>query len=142
VADAAAARLSSAASSLAGDREALAEDVRAHIVGIATAAILGVATGERAPRGIELAEVAAAPLAGLPTHLVAMRTVAARSVPALGAGPYRLYVSGDGLRLIVSWTERGALRYRETTADGWSDVIAPVVPNGVDPDALLRARVQ
>lgn len=126
---------------LADDPEGLADEVRAHIIGVGARALFGIATGERVSRRLEILEVPSGAGDGLANHLVAVRVVTTAEVPTLGPAPYRLYVSGEGERVLVSWREAGQLRFRVSSDAGWSDVVAPTVPPGIDVDGLLRARV-
>lgn len=134
--------LAAAGTRLANDRAALAADLRAHLVGGGAGALFGIDAGQRTPPRVEVVELAASVASALPTHLVAVRRVTSRPLPALGPGPHDLFVSPDGERAIVRWFENGAVRYRETTPNGWTTVIAPEVPRGVDVDELLRARLR
>jgi hypothetical protein len=134
--------LAAAGTRLAHDRAALAGELRAHLVGGGAGVIFGLESGSRAPSRVEVVELGGRAASGLPTHLVAVRRVTSRALPAVGPGPYRLFVSPDGERAILAWREDGALRYRETAGDGWTEVMAPEVPAGVDADELLRARLR
>lgn len=55
-------------------------------------------------------------------HLLELTPVATRSAPQVGSGPVEMFVSPNGQSAIVSWSLGDRLLYRESQADGWSEV--------------------
>lgn len=56
------------------------------------------------------------------SNLLQLRVTASLPAPQVGTDGVSVFVSQNGGNSLVSWTETGGLLYRESTAQGWSDV--------------------
>lgn len=125
--------------------EQLAGEVRAHIIGAGAESYLAPRLGAGAgAAGLRLVELGASPGSGLPSNLIAFRAVRTRELPDVGPGPVDLQLAPDGENALVTWRRDGLLYYRETTPDGWTEILQPTLPRllGEDPERLLADRLR
>jgi hypothetical protein len=59
-----------------------------------------------------------------PGHALALHTAVDLPVPDTGNAVPSVYTSTHGDSLIVSWEQDDKILYRESTADGWTDVLS------------------
>ena len=144
LADQAVARILNATGLAALDLRWLADDVRSHIIGAGAEALLANRLDPGKPTSIRLIELPSSPDSGLPSHLIALRAVTARPLPAVDSNDVTVHVSATGEGVLVTWWDGRRLHYRESDGDGWTDVRDPNLPRGLgeDPERLLTERLR
>ncbi len=108
-----------------GDLDALAGAARAHIIGLGSGFSgdgLQPTVAEGAQDAV-LEEIASAELDG-PAHLFSFRVASSRAVPRIAATAQTvaLFSSPDGSAVMIAWALAERVRYRESGAQGWSEV--------------------
>jgi len=79
------------------------------------------------------------------SHALWLRLVADRPAPEAGDGPTWIFLSEDGRKALVSWEEKGALLYRESTPEAWTEVHRIELEGLIDAaraEQILRQRVR
>ncbi len=131
-----------------GSVVSLAEHARGHMIEIGARVFGegGLAGGDAATvsRVLEIRAPAVGGVEGRPHH-VWLRLVNERRAPGVGAGPIWIFLAEDGRRAVVSWSETGALRYRESRDAGWTAARRIALEGPIDAaraEQILRQRVR
>ncbi len=110
-----------------GQVRRLADAIRAQIVDFG-ADTLGGRGGRQQNAAYRIAEVMATPTAeptvDEPGHALALRTAVDLPVPDTGDSVPSVYTSARGDSLLVAWEQGGKILYRESTEEGWTDVLS------------------
>ncbi|MEP7009636.1 MAG: hypothetical protein ABJC13_04870 [Acidobacteriota bacterium] len=110
-----------------GQVRRLADAIRSQIIEIGADA-LGGRGGRQQNLAYRIAEVMATPTAEPavenPGHALALHTAVDLPVPDTGDAVPSIYTSTHGDSLIVSWLQDDKILYRESTANGWTDVLS------------------
>ncbi len=112
----------------------IADDIRAQIVVIGSRIGQG---GVANPRESEIIEVGQTAIGGGPYHYYQISVVSDRPAPEVG-GPAELMLSESGQDLIVTWEADGAVYYRESEGDGWSETHAIELNEDLDRETVYR----
>jgi hypothetical protein len=131
-----------AASDPAVPIEEAADLARGRMLDEGVALRLGTAS-QGAPHVLELARGDAV---GSTSHLLEVRPPVRRALPESLAAevPARIVLSPTGTEAALAWDEGDAVRYQETTADGWSEVQSLTLDGALDLDqafTLLEHRL-
>jgi|SRR5215213_4276007 len=107
----------------AGDYTGLADDVSAYVTRSATNLLENGRLGEEAnaPQILRLAESVDEEV-GAPRLQV--RRVFSRPAPRTAAAPTTIFASKDGKAILVAWDTVSQIRYRESSPEGWGEVLA------------------
>jgi len=107
----------------AGNYTGLADDVSAYVTRSATNLLENGRLGEEAnaPQILRLAESVDEEV-GAPRLQV--RRVFSRPAPRTAAAPTTIFASKDGKAILVAWDTVSQIRYRETSPEGWGEVLA------------------
>lgn len=110
----------------AGNYTGLADDVSAYVTRSATNLLENGRLGEEAdtPQILRLAESEDDEL-GAPRLQV--RSVFSRPAPRTAAAPTTVFASKDGKAVLVAWDTVSQIRYRETSPEGWGEVLAVAI---------------
>jgi len=108
----------------AGDYAGLADEVSTYVTQAATTFLENGRLGEgtTAPEILRLAADGDSDELGAPRLQV--RGVFNRTAPRTAAAPTTIYASEDGKAVLVAWDSVNQIRYRESSAEGWGDVLA------------------
>ncbi len=110
-----------------GQIRRLADAIRAQIIDLG-ADTFGGRGGRQQNAAYRIAEVMATPTAeptvAEPGHAFALRTAVDLPVPDTGDAVPSVYTSARGDSLLVAWEQEGKILYRESTEDGWTDVLS------------------
>ncbi len=110
-----------------GQVRRLADAIRAQIIDLG-ADTLGGRGGRQQTAAYRIAEVMATPTAeptvDEPGHALALRTAVDLPVPDTGDAVPSVYTSARGDSLLVAWEQNGKVFYRESTEDGWTEVLS------------------
>ncbi len=71
-----------------------------------------------------MATATAEPTVDKPGHALALHTTLDLPIPDTGDAVPSIYTSTHGDSVIVSWSQGDKILYRESTADGWTDVLS------------------
>lgn len=116
-----------------GDLSSLADAVRAHLIELGARMDRGRLARTSAGVRAHLIEIGYRSTGGsAPHNQIEMRIASQRLAPETGSGPTAIYLSRSGEDALVAWQDDQTIRYRETTASGWSDV--QTLPLGPDDD--------
>lgn len=110
-----------------GQVRRLADTIRAQIVDFGAGA-LGGRGGRQQNLVYRITEVMATPTAeptvDKPGHALAVHTAVDLPIPDTGDAVPNIYTSAHGDSLLVSWEDDDKILYRESTEDGWTDVLS------------------
>lgn len=110
-----------------GQIRRLGDAVRTQIIDIGAGGI-GGRGGRQQNMTYRIAEVMATPTAepsvDKPGHAISLRTAADLPIPNTGDVRPSVYTSAFGDSLIISWEQGEKILYRESTEDGWTDVLS------------------
>ncbi len=112
---------------LPGQVRRLADAIRSQIIDLG-AGVLGGRGGRQQNLVYRITEVMATPNAeptvDNPGHALALRTAVDLPVPDTGSAVPSVFTSAHGDSLLVSWEQDDKILYRESTEDGWTDVLS------------------
>lgn len=112
---------------LPGQVRRLADAIRSQIIDIGAGAF-GGRGGRQQNLVYRITEVMASPTAeptvDQPGHALSLHTAVDLPVPDTGDAVPSVYTSAHGDSLLVSWEQDDKILYRESTADGWTDVLS------------------
>jgi len=110
-----------------GQIRRLGDAIRAQIIEIGADA-LGGRGGRQQNLAYRITEVMATPTAepsvAEPGHALAVHNAADLPVPDTGDAVPSVYTSSHGDSLLVSWEQDDKILYRESTVDGWTDILS------------------
>ena len=122
--------------------ESLSEEIGAHLVDIGAKAF-GSGGMERIYDSSRFSLLTLNALgSGLGVHLVRLYVVASFPAPETGEGHTSVFLSSTGESSLVCWESPSALHYRETEAEGWSEVHTILLDGGLDRTAVEQALIQ
>ena len=111
----------------AGQIRRLADAARAQIIDLGASAI-GGRGGRHQNLAQQITEVMASPTAeptvDKPGHALFVATVTNLPIPETGTAVPNVYTSAKGDSLLVSWEQDDKIQYRESTEDGWTEVLS------------------
>jgi hypothetical protein len=103
--------------------EGLADHVSTYVTQAATTLLENGRLGET-PDTPEILRLAASGSDEIGAPRVQLRGVFNRPAPRTAAAPTTIFASEDGKTLLIAWDTVNQVRYRESSADGWGDVLA------------------
>ncbi len=128
-----------------GQVRRLADATRAQIIEIG-ADTFGGRGGRQQNLTYQMVEVLASPTAeptvAAPGHVLSVHTAASLPVPDTGDAVPNVYASTHGDSLIVSWRQGDKILYRESTDDGWTDVLSIALGPNMTPEQAEQILAQ
>lgn len=103
--------------------EGLADDVSTYVTQAATTLLENGRLGE-SPDSPEILRLAASGSDEIGAPRLQLRGVFNRPAPRTAAAPTTTFAAEDGKTILIAWDTVNQVRYRESSAEGWGDVLA------------------